>query len=158
VPHLTHFVQPLAGLSATQPIHKTKDHSPSTQINQPPNQPNYMQQYSFLRSWQVLGSSGNSPPLMEPEGSLPHSQAPPHVPILSQINSVHASPPHFLKLHFKIIIPSLPRSSKWIFSTRSLFQNHVRISPLSRTCHMPCPIPRTCEMFHNNVSFYSEEL
>jgi hypothetical protein len=27
---------------------------------------------------------------MEPEGSLPHLQAPPPVPILSQINPVHA--------------------------------------------------------------------
>ena len=82
---------------------------------------------------------------------------PPHVPTLNQINSVHASPPHFLKLHFKIIIPSLPRCSKWSFSTTSLCQNHVCISPVSHTCHMPCPIPRPCEMFHYNACFYAEE-
>ena len=29
---------------------------------------------SFLRSWQVLSESRNSPHFMEPEGSLPHSQ------------------------------------------------------------------------------------
>jgi hypothetical protein len=30
---------------------------------------------------------------MEPEGSLPHLQQPPHIPILSQISPVHASHP-----------------------------------------------------------------
>jgi len=31
----------------------------------------------------------------------------PHVPVLSQINSVHA-PSHFQKKHFNIILPSTP--------------------------------------------------
>jgi len=36
------------------------------------------------------------------------------VPILSQINPIHASPSHFLKTNFNIIFPYTPRSSKMV--------------------------------------------
>ena len=48
---------------------------------------------------------------MEYEGSLLHSQAPNTVPILSQIDPVHALTPHVLQIHLSIILPSMPGSS-----------------------------------------------
>ena len=45
---------------------------------------------------------------------LPHP-----LPILSHRNAVHASPSHFLKMHFNIILPSTPMSSKWSLSIKS---------------------------------------
>jgi hypothetical protein len=40
-----------------------------------------------------------------------HKNHPP-VPILNQIDSVHAHPSHFFKIHFNIIFPFMPGSSK----------------------------------------------
>jgi len=73
---------------------------------------------------------------MEPEGSLPHSQAPPPVPILNQINPVHA-PPNVLKTHSNIILPSKPRSSKCLF--RSGFSTKTLPAPLLSPILATCP-------------------
>jgi hypothetical protein len=46
---------------------------------------------------------------MEPECSLPCSQNPPLVSVLSQINPVHTTPSYLSKIHFNIIHkPSFP--------------------------------------------------
>jgi len=37
----------------------------------------------------------------------------PLVPIMSQMNPIHAFPPYLFKIHSHIILPYMPASSKW---------------------------------------------
>ena len=64
-----------------------------------------------------------------------HKSKPP-VPILSQIDPVHATPSHFSKIHFNIILPSPPGFSNWFlpsgFSTKTLYAS------LLHACYAPC--------------------
>ena len=45
----------------------------------------------------------------------------------------------FLNINFNIILPSTTRSSKWSLSLRSPGRSPAWTSPVSDTCHMPCP-------------------
>ena len=78
------------------------------------------------------------PLFKEPEGSLPHSQVRATCSTLSQIDPVHVPPSHFSKIHFNLILQSMPASSKWSpflsFPTRKLYALLV-----SHTRYMPHP-------------------
>jgi len=45
----------------------------------------------------------------------------------------------FPKIHCYIILPPMPRSSKWSLPFRSSDKNFVHISHLFHACYMPCP-------------------
>ena len=59
------------------------------------------------------------------------------VPVLSQINPLHTLQSNLFKIHFNIILLSMPKSSKWYLSFRFPHQNPVCISLLPCTQHMP---------------------
>ena len=63
--------------------------------------------------------------------------SPPFVPILRQISPVHVTLSSFFKIYFNIILPSLPRSSKWSFSFLFPHQKPLFIYFLAYACYIP---------------------
>jgi len=85
---------------------------------------------------------------MESGCSLPHSKNPTTSPYPSQINPFLA-PSLFLKIHFNIIPPAMPRSSNLSCSLKFLHQNHISTSTLTHTCHISTStVTHTCHMPH----------
>jgi hypothetical protein len=66
-------------------------------------------------------------------------KSPPPVPILSQLNPVHAPLSHFPKIRRNIILPSTRASPKWSPSLGSPHQNPICTCLLPHTCHMARP-------------------
>jgi len=76
------------------------------------------------------------PILWNPKVHCHNHKSPLPLPILRQINPVHASQSHFLKSTL-ILSSHLIFSSKWSLSLKPPHQNPVRASSVSHTCHMP---------------------
>ena len=120
---------------------------------------------SFLRSKQFLSYSRNSPRFMEPEGSLPHSQQPAPSSYPEPHQSSLCSSTHFSKIHFNIILPSMPVFSKWSPSLRFRHQNPICISAPPHVLHTP-PISyllssfSVCSLLHSpvNSSFIGQNI
>jgi len=89
---------------------------------------------SVLRSWQSL-SYANSPPFMEPEGSLPCSQEP-----ITGLNpkpdeSCPHLPPYFHNIHSNVIYLSMLQSSDWSHSFTFSEENFLCTSHVYRACY-----------------------
>jgi len=62
-----------------------------------------------------------------------------HYRIQNSPPPVHASPYHFLKSHFNIILSTTPQLSKWPLYLRSSHQIPACPSSIPHTCHVPRP-------------------
>lgn len=73
---------------------------------------------------------------MKLESPRPHLQSLPPVSVLSQINPVHVPPIYFLKIHFKIILSSMPRLFKWSLCLWFPHQTLIHLSFPSYVLHV----------------------
>ena len=81
----------------------------------------------------------------------------PPVPILSQINPVHAFQSHSLKIRFNIILPSMPRSSNLSLYLGSPHQNTVCTCHACHMCYMPCP-SNSSWFDHPNIIWWAVQI
>jgi hypothetical protein len=76
---------------------------------------------------------------MEPEGSIPCSQSPPLIPILSHINPIHSMPSYLSKIHFNTVHPPTSWFSQWSLSFSLSPQYPICMPLLPHSCYMPRP-------------------
>jgi len=79
-----------------------------------------------------------------------HKYQPP-VLILRQLDPIHISKSHFLKIPPNIILPSTPGSPKRSFSLRFPHQNPVYVSLLPHTFYMH-RLTNSFRFFHSNIN------
>jgi len=77
-----------------------------------------------------------------------------HLP-LSYARADQASQSRFLEIHFNIIHPSTPRSSKWSLYFTFPHQNQVYVSPLHHTRYMSHS--SRCSRFYNPQTTFGEQ-
>ena len=70
---------------------------------------------------------------------------------LSRADQSMPPPSHFLKVHFNIILPSTPRSSKLSLSLGFPHQHPICTSPLPHTIYMPLPSHSSSFDHPNNI-------
>ena len=94
-------------------------------------------------SWQANRSSASQkiPDILwNPKVHYRVQKTPSPVPVFEPDQTSTCPPPtHFLKIHYSTIFPSTPRYFKWSPSLRFLHQNPTSTTPLTHTCHNPCP-------------------
>ena len=73
---------------------------------------------------------------MEQKDSLPHLQEPANCPNPEPDQSSPCPPSHSLRIHFNIILPFTPGTSKWYLSPRFPHENPTYTFLLLHTCYM----------------------
>jgi hypothetical protein len=94
---------------------------------------------SFLRSCQLCSHSTTFQHFMKPKSSVPCSQEPSTVPILSHINPTHTIPSYLSKIHFNIVHAPTSWSFQWSLSFWLSHQYPIWMSLLLHSCYMPRP-------------------
>lgn len=102
----------------------------------------------FLRSWQSLSKEI---PHLSRNLTVHYCVHKSLLPDLtqSQINPVHIFPPHLLKIHSDIILPSIPTSSKWFLPFRISNQDFLCISDHPQSLCATYPVHLTVLDFIN---------
>ena len=104
----------------------------------------YLLSYSMEQSpsleANLFSASQESPHILwNPNVHYRTHNSPPHVPILSQFDSVQTPTSNFLKIHLNIILPSISGSPSWSLTLRFPQQHPVYTSSLFYMYYMHRP-------------------